>query len=454
MDRTPTTIFYSYSHKDESLQEQLETHLSLLCRNGYVKTWHDRCITPGKEWEAIIDHHMDEADVILLLVSPDFIASDYCYGKELGRAMERHERKESLVIPIILRPVDLTEAPFARLQALPRDAKPVTMWSNQDEAWLDVESGIKKAIADIQETKHRSTTTTGLTQVRQVIVEELKRLESIYSEPSQKGTPFTGLPTGIHDLDNMLDGLQSSELVVIAARPSMGKTAFVANLAVKTAIDRNQPVAFFSMQMAAQQVVRRLIATAAEIDSARISRGYLGEKDFPKLVGAVGKLVDAPLFLDESPRLSIREIATRAKSLKIQSKIQLVIIDSLQQVLVSGVNEFNEGAAALKTLARELQVPVVVTSNVVREVEKRGDKRPRVADLGDWESLDHEADVLLFLYRDDVYNFKSIDRGIVEILIAKNRNGPTGIVRALYRPEESMFKDIIDDYELVEEEEK
>lgn len=200
--------------------------------------------------------------------------------------------------------------------------------------------------------------------------------------------------------------------------------------------------------------MRRLISAVAEVDSGKIARAYLGEKDFPKLAGAVGKLVDAPLFLDESPRLSIREIATRAKSLKIQSKIQLVMIDSLQQVLVSGVNEFNEGAAALKTLARELQIPVVVTSNVVREVEKRGDKRPRVADLGDWESLDHEADVLLFLYRDDVYNFKSIDRGIVEILIAKNRNGPTGIVRALYRPEESMFKDLIDDYELVEEEEK
>lgn len=241
MDRTPTTIFYSYSHKDESLQEQLETHLSLLRRKGYVKTWHDRCITPGEEWESVIGHHVDEADVILLLVSPDFIASDYCYGKELTRAMERHERKESLVIPIILRPVDWAEAPFARLQVLPKDGQPVTSWINQDEAWLDVEKGIKRAVAEIQEKKQRGTTATGLTQIRELIAQELIRMENIYSQPTGS---CNGLPTGIKDLDNFLDGLQPSQLIVIGGRPAMGKTAFVANLAVKTAIDRNQPVAF------------------------------------------------------------------------------------------------------------------------------------------------------------------------------------------------------------------
>lgn len=443
MEKTPISIFYSYSHKDESLKEQLETHLSLLRRRGYINTWHDRCTSPGKEWEAIIDSHLDDADIILLLVSPDFMASDYCYGKELTRAMERHERKEYSVIPVILRPVDWGEAPFARLQALPKDGKPVTAWSNQDEAWLDVERAIKKAIADIQEVKHRSVATTGLTQVREVIVGELRRLENVYSEASADRRPCTGISTGIIDLDTLLDGIHSSELVVVAARPSMGKTDFVANIAAKVAVERNQAVAFFSLQMTAEQVLRRVISATGEVSSQLMLRGYLGERDFPKLVMAVGKLVDAPLYLDESPRLSIRDIVARAKSLKMQEKIALVVIDSLQQLLVPSVSDCNEGAVALKALAKELQIPVVVTSNVVREVEKRKDKRPLVADLGDWESMEHEADVLLFLYREEVYYPDTPDAGMVEILVAKNRNGPTGIVRAIYRPESSIFKDLV-----------
>src|SRR5215813_14909268 len=155
MATTPTTIFYSYSHRDEAFKEQLEIRLALLRRKGLIKTWHDRRIIPGQEWETAIENHLDEADIILLLVSADFIASDYCFGKEVVRAMERHERNEAKVIPIVVRAVDWSDAPFGRLQALPKDAHPVTSWNNQDEAWLDVEKGIKKAIEELQDIKYR-----------------------------------------------------------------------------------------------------------------------------------------------------------------------------------------------------------------------------------------------------------------------------------------------------------
>ena len=147
----PVTVFYSYSHRDESLREQLETHLSLLKRTGLISGWHDRIITAGADWREQIDKHQELAQIILLLVSPDFLASDYCYDIEMARALERHEKKETHVIPVILRPCVWQDAPFAYLQPLPKDAKPVTSWLNQDEAWLDVARGVRQACQEIRQ---------------------------------------------------------------------------------------------------------------------------------------------------------------------------------------------------------------------------------------------------------------------------------------------------------------
>jgi len=441
MATTPTTIFYSYSHRDEAFKEQLEIRLALLRRKGLIKTWHDRRIIPGQEWETAIENHLDEADIILLLVSADFIASDYCFGKEVVRAMERHERNEAKVIPIVVRAVDWSDAPFGRLQALPKDAHPVTSWNNQDEAWLDVEKGIKKAIEELQDIKYRDTSTSTLTSIRDVLGTELKQLEKIYTDTTTNDILYEGIPTGIRDLDILLSGLRSAELIVVAARPSMGKSDFVVNIAARTAIYKNQAVAFFSLQMPSQRVTKRLMASTSGVNSHRMWSGYLGEKDFPRIAAAVGRLVEAPLYIDESPRLSILEIRDRAKSLKIEREIRLLIIDSLQQLVTSDTITMNDSIVALKSLAKELQIPVVVTSNVSRDVDQRTDKRPILSDLGEWGSLEQEADVLLFLYRDEVYNSQDYNQGILDVIIAKNRNGPIDIIKASYFPEISKICD-------------
>lgn len=143
----PITLLYSYSHKDEKLRDELATHLAILKRQGLIKEWHDRRIAGGEEWEDVIDAHLESANVILLLVSADFIASDYCWGKEMARALERHESHEAYIIPVIIRPVDWSAAPFGKLQALPRNARPVTMWNNRDAAWLDITKGIRKQMS-------------------------------------------------------------------------------------------------------------------------------------------------------------------------------------------------------------------------------------------------------------------------------------------------------------------
>ena len=441
MSTTPVTIFYSYSHKDEELKDQLDTHLALLSKKGLIKTWHDRRIIPGQKWDTAIDSHLDESDIVILLVSADFIASDYCYGKEVVRAMERHERNEAKVIPVIVRAVDWIDAPFGRLQVLPKDARAITSWNNQDEAWLNVEQGIKKAIDAIQELRYRDTSTPALTPIGDLIKAEFKQLETVYTQADSEGLFCEGIPTGIRDLDRLLGGIRSSELVVVAARPSMGKSDFVVNIAARASLDRGHAVAFFSMQMSVQRVVRRLIAASSDVNSHLMWSGYIGERDFPKLATAAAKLFEAPLFIDETPRLTITDVMTRVRSLQAQNRVQLVIIDSLQQLLISPSATNADCVSDLKALAKDLQVPVIVTCNVSSKVERRQDKTPLFADLENWGSLEQDADVMLFLYRDEIYNPSTLEPGVLDIIVAKNRNGPTGLVRALYRPEASNFRD-------------
>jgi replicative DNA helicase len=454
MATTPITIFYSYSHRDEAFKEQLEIHLALLRRKSLIKTWHDRRIIPGQEWETAIESHLDEADIVLLLVSADFIASDYCYGKELARAMEKHERNEAKVIPVIVRPVDWSDAPFARLQAVPKDGNPITCWANQDEAWLDVERGIKDAIEALQEIKYRAVSTPALTPIGDVIKAEFKEIENALMHSTSEGVFCEGIPSGISDLDRLLGGVRSSELVIVAARPSMGKSDFVLNIAAGAALDKGYPVAFFSMQMPVQRLVRRLIAANSDLDSHRIWSGHIYDKDFPKLALAAGKLFEAPLYIDETPRLDITAVIEKARSLRAQKQIRLVILDSLQQLVVSESKTRAETVIDLKALAKELQVPVVATFNVSAKAEKRRDRRPLLVDLHEWEGLEQDADVVLFLYRDEIYNPSTLDRGVLDIIVAKNRNGPTGLVRALYRPEASNFKDLMVSGEYYEEDEE
>lgn len=159
----PVKVFFSYSHKDEALRDELATHLSMMKRKGLIEAWHDREISAGKEWANAIDDNLDAADIILLLVSANFLASDYCYDKEMGRAMERHEAREACVIPIILKPSDWSDAPFGKLQALPKNAKPITTWQDQDEAFLNVTQGIRRAVEEIAKSKVSSSTASGTT---------------------------------------------------------------------------------------------------------------------------------------------------------------------------------------------------------------------------------------------------------------------------------------------------
>jgi replicative DNA helicase len=296
----------------------------------------------------------------------------------------------------------------------------------------DVTVAMDRAEAMVFEVvEHR--VTDSLKPLRELLAVSLDHLEALYN----RGDSITGLPTGYADLDERLSGLQPSSLVIVGARPSMGKTSFALGLAAHAAIERRLPVLLFSLEMSHLELTQRLLCSEARVDSSRMRNGKLHESDWPKIVQAIGKLGEAPLFIDDNANLTVMEIRAKARRLKSREGLGLIVVDYLQ--LMSGHGpaenrqvEVSEISRGLKILARELGVPVVALSQLSRGLEARADKRPALADLRESGSLEQDADVVLFIYRDEVYNKDSADRGTAEIIIAKHRNGPTGTTQLAF----------------------
>lgn len=258
-------------------------------------------------------------------------------------------------------------------------------------------------------------------------------IEQLYSQKES----VTGVSSGFKDLDDMLAGFQPSDLVIIAGRPSMGKTAFCLNIAVNALPDfLSESVAIFSLEMSEEQLLLRMICSEAKVDFVKLRKGMLSESDWPKLTRAAGRLKELPLFIDDTPALSVLEVRARARRLKAEKGLSMVIIDYMQ--LMRGKNgsenrnsEISEISRGLKALAKELSVPVIALSQLSRSVEQRGgDKRPMLSDLRDSGSIEQDADVVMFVYREEVYKPQDTSlKGLAEIIVAKQRNGPTGPIK-------------------------
>lgn len=281
--------------------------------------------------------------------------------------------------------------------------------------------------------------------IKDILTEAFDRIDKIHKE---KGA-LRGLPTGFRDLDSKLAGLQKADLLILAARPSMGKTSLALNIAEHIAVEEKKPVAFFSLEMSKEQLVDRLISSQAGVDSWKLRTGNLSDDDFPKIGYAMGTLSEAPFFIDDTPGLSVTEIRAKARRLQMEHDLGIIFIDYLQLVegrLKSGdtnrVQEISEISRSLKTLARELNVPVVALSQLSRAVEHRPDKRPQLSDLRESGSIEQDADVVMFIYRDDYYDENSEKKGITEILIRKHRNGPIGNVDLYFNAEQMRFRDL------------
>ena len=264
---------------------------------------------------------------------------------------------------------------------------------------------------------------------------------------SNQTSGITGVPSGFTELDRVTAGWQKSDLIIIAARPGMGKTAFVLSMARNAAVQFKRPVAFFSLEMSSVQLVNRLISSETEITSEKIRKGQLANHEWEQLNAKIKPLTEAPLYIDDTPSLSIFELRAKCRRLVAEKKVSMIIIDYLQLMSSPGNSEsrqmeVSEMSRGLKILARELEVPVIALSQLNRQLEYRQDKRPMLADLRESGSLEQDADVVMFLYRDEVYNPDSESKGVCEIIVGKNRNGPTGTVRLAFLDKYTKFANI------------
>ena len=281
-------------------------------------------------------------------------------------------------------------------------------------------------------------------EIGKLLASVVDRIETLYNRDNP--SDVTGVPTGFVDLDRMTSGFQPGDLIIVAGRPSMGKTSLALNIGENVALDTGMPVAVFSMEMGASQLALRMIGSVGRLDQHKLRTGRLVAEDWDKLSAALGRLNEAPILIDETPALNAIEVRSRARRLMRQyGKLGLVIVDYLQlmQASTQGENratELSEISRAMKSLAKELQVPVVALSQLNRSLEQRPDKRPVMSDLRESGALEQDADVILFIYRDEVYKPDSPDKGTAEILISKQRNGPTGKVMLTFRGEYTRFE--------------
>lgn len=327
----------------------------------------------------------------------------------------------------------------AELRELINAGSEITGWAFEDSDDVDtVMDRAEKRILDVTARENSA----DFTPMKDIVIETFKQVEN---RAGNKGA-LTGVASGFTDLDKLTSGFQPSDLILVAARPSMGKTAFTLNIASYVAVHLDKPVAFFSLEMSKEQLVQRMLCSEGAIDSQRLRNGDLNDEDWEHLIAAADRLTNAPVFIDDTPGITVMELRSKARRVKAEHGLSLVVIDYLQ--LMSGrgskgsdnrQQEISEISRSLKALARELKVPVIALSQLSRSVESRQVKRPMLSDLRESGSLEQDADIVMFLYREDYYDKETEQQNVTEVIVAKHRNGPIDTVRLYFDKEFTRF---------------
>ncbi|MCL1877015.1 replicative DNA helicase [Candidatus Saccharibacteria bacterium] len=316
--------------------------------------------------------------------------------------------------------------------------------STISEMAFDSKDDIKEILANAESTLYKvseNSEKSELVTIESILTESFDRMEELHRDKGK----LRGIKTGFRDLDKLTAGLQKSDLIVLAARPAMGKSTFAQNLAFNVASKENKAVLIFNLEMSNSQVVDRMLAEASGVDSWNIRTGQLSDEDFAKISEAMGEMAEAPIFFDDTPGLSVLEMRTKARRQAHKTPLGLIIVDYLQLMQGGGkysdnrVQEVSEISRGLKLLARELDVPVIALSQLSRTVESRNPQIPMLSDLRESGSIEQDADIVMFLYREDYYNPDTERQHLTDLLIAKHRNGPTGKVELYFHPERLKF---------------
>ena len=316
----------------------------------------------------------------------------------------------------------------------------ITLGYDQTQEVDSIIDGAEKKIFEVMQKKNQK----GYTPIKDILVETFTELEQLYNQKQR----ITGIPTGFSDLDFRTSGLHNSDLILVAARPAMGKSAFALNIATNAAVRAKVPVAIFSLEMSKEQMTSRILCSEAMVDSNKVRTGKIDDEEWGKLAAASGELSEANIYIDDTPGISIMEIRAKCRKMKIEKNIGLVVIDYLQLVQGSGKRgssreqEIAEISRSLKILAKEIDVPVMALSQLSRAPEQRPDHRPMLSDLRESGSIEQDADIVMFLYRDDYYNEDSEKKNIAEVILAKHRAGSTGTVELLWLGNYTKFANI------------
>ncbi|MDP4179514.1 MAG: replicative DNA helicase [Bacillota bacterium] len=297
----------------------------------------------------------------------------------------------------------------------------------------------EKSIFDVLQKR----STQGFAPIKEVLVDTFNKLEELYNNKGH----ITGIPTRFVDLDYKTSGLHNSDLILVAARPAMGKTAFALNVAQNAAVYSGVPVAVFSLEMSKEQLVSRMLCSEAMVDSQKIKTGKLEDDDWKKIARALGPLAEAPIYIDDTPGISISEVRAKCRRLKLEKNLGLVVIDYLQLMQGRGKNEsrqqeISDISRSLKILAKEINVPIITLSQLSRAPEARADHRPILSDLRESGAIEQDADIVMFLYRDDYYNPESEKKNIAELILAKHRSGSTGTVELTWLGQYTKFANV------------
>jgi len=304
----------------------------------------------------------------------------------------------------------------------------------------DLVDQAEKLVFEVSDTRHKGS----YQHLKEIIKESIETIDKLY----QKKVHVTGVPTGYIDFDLKTAGLQNSDLIIVAGRPSMGKSAFALGIAEYAGVVEKLPVALFSLEMSKEQLVQRMLCAHAKVDAHKVRTGFLATSDWPRLTAAAGKLSEAPIFIDDTPAISVMELRAKARRLKAHHDIKLIILDYLQLMRGSAMSaesrqqEISEISRSLKALARELDVPLIAISQLSRAVESRNDHRPQLSDLRESGAIEQDADVVVLILREEYYNPTPDNQGRAEIIIAKQRNGPVGSMQLSFIKEYTRFENI------------
>ncbi len=405
------------------------------------------------------DFYLPEHQILFMAIKSLYEKGDPCDPVTLADLLKRHKQLDTIggapYLAMLASNIPsaaniVAYAKIVRERAILRQLMGVgqeiadSAFNTQGRTSSQLLDNAEKRVFEIAELGAKQTN--GFIKIEDILTATIDRIDLL----SRQTGSITGMETGFKQFDQQTSGLQRSDLIIAAGRPSMGKTAFAMNIAGHVAIEKHMPVAVFSMEMSNEQLAMRLISSIAEVNLQKVRNGQLDDDDWPKITNAVTKLATAPLFIDETPALSPTELRAKVRRLaREQGQLSLIVIDYLQLMQVPGngesrANEVSEISRSLKSLAKELNVPVLALSQLNRSLEQRTDKRPKMSDLRESGSIEQDADLIIFIYRDEVYNEESPDKGIAEIIISKQRNGPIGMNRLNFNGNITRFENLAD----------